>query len=477
MNELTYSNRLEELYRILSEAEKRDLARFLSSPYFNRDASLTVFHQFLCKEQPDTTKYDKKAAWKFIFPKATYNEKKFRYMVSDLIASAEEFIYAQQILAAKRNYVHVLDEYYTLREADSNKSALGTKIINRKDAKRNIISPEYFLEQHFTNELVEELHSGSLKAYTKYVAEHRKESPGGLDVYYIIEKLRQLCLVANDNNVFGTKTRCFFENEVLQLASSKAFYENDFVRAYLSVYYLLTEKSEQQYFTLKEIIAKHGYDFEDKNLAELFTYTQNFCVGRVNAGRSDFFNELFDLYVQGLQKRVLLLNGEIHERNYKNIVTTALRTKKYDWTLDFINEYRYQLNKTVRENAYNYNLANYFFHARQYDNAIRNLQKVQLSDLFYGLDARSLTIKCYFELDEKEAFLNAYYSFRVFVQRRKNVSEQHRRNYLNFLRIAKKLMNLRPRDKAAIEKLKTDITTSKALADKNWLEEKLQAYL
>ena len=286
-----------------------------------------------------------------------------------------------------------------------------------------------------------------------------------------------MCLVANDNNVFGTKTKCFYEGEVLQLALSKQFSKNEFVLAYLCVYRLLVDKTEPQYYTLKRIISQHGYDFEDKNLAEIFTYARNFCIRKVNAGRNDFFEELFDLYQEGLKKRVLLLNGEINERNFKNIVTTALRTKKYDWTFDFINEYRYRLNKVVRENAYNYNLANYFFHTKQYDKALRNLQKVQLGDLFYGLDARSLMLKCYFELDEKEAFLNSYFSFRTFVMRKKNVSEQHRRNYLNFLRIAKKLMNLRMRDKKAIQKIEAEIKNAKAIADKIWLEEKLKIYL
>src|SRR6185503_4848040 len=99
----------------------------------------------------------------------------------------------------------------------------------------------------------------------------------------------------------------------------------------------------------------------------------------------------------------------------------------------FINEYRYKLNTSVRENSFNYNLANYFFHVGRFDKALQNLQKVSLTDLFYGLDARSLMLKCYYELDEHQAFLNAYYSFRAFVRRKKNVSEQHRRNYLNFL--------------------------------------------
>jgi len=477
MIEAPFSNRLEELYAILSEKEKRELTRYLTSSYFNRDASLLRFHQFLCKEQTREVRYDKKAAWRSVFQKSPYNEKKFRYLVSDLISAIEEFIYTDQTLNAKSNFIHVLDEYYSLREAGENKSALAAKIISGKATKKIVLSPEHFLQEHFKMELMEEIHSGSLKSYTKYILENRREDPSGLDIYYVIEKLRQMCLVANDNNVFGTKTKSFYSAEIIRIASSKQFLKNEFVQAYMAVYYLLVEKTEEQYFKLKKIISQHGYDFEDKNLAEIFTYTRNFCIAKINGGRSDFFEELFDLYEQGLQKRVLLLNGEINERNFKNIVTTALRTKKYDWTLNFINDYRYQLNKVVRENAYNYNLANYFFHIKAYDKALRTLQKVQLADLFYGLDARSLMLKCYFDMDEREAFLNSYFSFRVFIMRRKNVSEQHRRNYLNFLRVAKKIMNLRSRDKKAILAIQKEIKDSKALADKGWLEEKLKIYL
>lgn len=470
-----FSNRLEEWYRILSESEKRDIKRYLSSPFLNRDKSLLPLHEYLCKHQ--TENYDKHAAWKFIFPKTAYNEKKFRYMVSDLGATLAEFVYANEIFRNKPGYVHVLDEYLTLREAEVNKAALAAKIMNRHKVKAVKISSENFLEKHFENELVEELKSVSRKTYSKYIRENRKSEPSGLDAYYVVEKLRQMCLVENDNNVFGTATTCFFEKEILQLANSKQFAANEFVNAYTGVFHLLKTKKEQHYFLLKNILKKSAYDFERKNLAELFTYARNFCIAQINSGKANFYDEIFELYEQGLQKRIILVNGEINEQNYKNIVTTALRIKKTDWALRFINDYHYQLNKTVRENAFNYNLANYFFHTKQYDKALRNLQKVQLSDLFYGLDARSLTLKCYFELDEKEAFLNAYFSFRIFIMRKKNVSEQHRRNYLNFLRIAKKIMNLRVRDKKAVQHLQFEIQNAKALADKNWLEEKLKVYL
>lgn len=466
------SIRLEELYKALSSYEKRELSRFLDSPYFSRDKNLLPLHRYFSSEDiPDKFK-----AWKTIFKSAPFNEKKFRYLISDLIAAAEEFIFISSLRKSKQGSIHSLDEFFTAREAPANKSSLAEKIKGGKKVKHVTLSPEFYLEKHYESELLEELHMTSFKEYSRFLAGRGKDEPAGLDDFYVIEKLRQACLVANNNNVFGIKSKSYYQDEILKLAEQNHFRSNPFVRAYLSVYRMLAQKDERHYFSLKKIIDDYGYDFEDKNLAELFTYARNFCIGKINAGESKYFKEIFDLYEQGLSKRVLLLNGEINERNYKNIVTTGLRIGKHQWVFDFISEYRYKLNKSVRENAFNYNLANYFFHTGKFDKALQNLQKVSLADLFYGLDARSLTLKCYYELSEHEAFLNAYYSFRQFVQRKKNVSEQHRRNYHNFLRIAKKLMNLRPRDKKSVLRIQHEILNQKALADKNWLEEKIKVF-
>jgi len=470
------SIRLEELYKVLSNHEKSGLARFLNSPYFNRNENLLLLHRYLARTDFESNPPDKSSAWKAVFKTTVYNDKKFRYLVSDLIGAIEEFIFVSSVLKSKQGYLHLLDEYFTVREAPANKSSLAEKIKSGKKTKRITISPEYFLEKHYELELLEELHMNSFKQYSRFVKENIKSEPTGLDVFYLIEKLRQLCLVANNNNVFGVNVKSYRQNEILETALRSPFKTNPFIRAYHSVYLMLARKEERDYFILKKLLDDYGYDFEDKNLAELFIYARNFCIGKINAGQNNFFAEIFDLYEQGLSKRVLLLNGEINERNYKNIVTTGLRIGKHQWVFDFINEYRYKLNKLVRENSFNYNLANYFFHTGKYDKALQNLQKVSLSDLFYGLDARMLMLKSYFELDEQEAFLNAYYSFRVFVMRRKNVSEQHRRNYLNFLRIAKKLMNLRPRDKKNVLKIQNEIKTQNALADKSWLEEKMKVF-
>lgn len=476
MIDAPFSIRLEELYQVMSETEKNDLSRFLASPFFNRDKCLLQLHRFLNGAEA-AERYDKHSAWKFVFDKHPYNEKKFRYMVSDLIASIEEFIYFNKLQKPKPRFTTILNTYYTLKGATENKKALASEVQRNANKTPAVIDSSFYLEKQFESELLEEINTTSLKAYRKYVETTRTADAAGLDVFYLIEKLRQLCIVANDNNVLGLKSAVFNQTDVLKIVRTPHLQQNFFIAAYVCVYGLLTQKQERSYFKLKELIDKYGYDMDENNLAELLTYARNFCIARINAGEPGFFDELFDLYRQGLAKGALLPNGEINERTYKNIVTTALRTNQYQWAHEFINDYKYQLNKMVRENAFNYNLANYFFHTKQYDKVLRNLQKVQLNDLFYGLDARSLMIKCYFEKDEKEAFMNAYYSFKVFVQRRKNVSAQHQRNYLNFLKFSKKLINIRPKNRKSVEKLALEIKNAVALADKNWLESKMNQYL
>lgn len=476
MNQLSgISLRLAESYSLLSEAERRDLARYLQSPYLNRDQSLADLHLWVCSTAADQS-YDNSVPWKAVFGKKPYNEKRFRYLISDLLEAINNFLYLQQVQTEKPGFIRMLSECFELRNATLSRAALAAKLQRTNITYTGGRNPQWFLERHFEGQLEEELHTTSLKDYRKYLAEHRTGAPGGLDTYYLIEKLRDICTIANDNNVLGLQHTAYNTDAVLALATANHFAGNAFVQAYLFVYQLLTTRQTQAYTQLKTVIAEQGYEMDLNTLAELFTYSRNFCIARVNAGEESFFDELFELYEQGIEKQILLVNGELNERNFKNIVTTALRTGRYEWTLDFINDYRYKLNKRVRDNAYNYNLANYYFHKRQYNLVLRNLQKVQLSDLFYGLDARSMMLKCYYETDEKEAFMNAYQSFRMFVQRRKNVSEQHRRNYLNFLRIAKKLMNLRPRSSDAA-KIVAEIEASKAIADKNWLLEKARVFL
>ena len=70
-----------------------------------------------------------------------------------------------------------------------------------------------------------------------------------------------------------------------------------------------------------------------------------------------------------------------------------------------------------------------------------------------------------------EAHLNAMNNF----IRRKRVLGYHKDNYLNIIRYTKKIMALKPYDKAAIQNLVAEIEAEEKLTEKRWLLQQLAA--
>ena len=84
-----------------------------------------------------------------------------------------------------------------------------------------------------------------------------------------------------------------------------------------------------------------------------------------------------------------------------------------------------------------------------------------------------MLLKTYYELEEILAMDSLIDSFRIYLRRNKLISKEVKQRYLNVLRFVKKLSNT-PNDVAAIEKVKKQIHDCKALADKNWILEKVE---
>jgi hypothetical protein len=66
-------------------------------------------------------------------------------------------------------------------------------------------------------------------------------------------------------------------------------------------------------------------------------------------------------------------------------------------------------------------------------------------------------------------------SFRVFLNRHKNIPLQRRRSYLNLLKYVRRLTRLLPGDKAGVEKLREEVVADRAVTvNHEWLLEKLR---
>jgi len=83
-----------------------------------------------------------------------------------------------------------------------------------------------------------------------------------------------------------------------------------------------------------------------------------------------------------------------------------------------------------------------------------------------------MLMKIYYELEEYDALFSHLDSFQIFIRRRE-VSDFHRTNYMNIIRLVKKLVSLPELDKNMRNQLKLEIENEKILTERDWLLSKI----
>ena len=158
-------------------------------------------------------------------------------------------------------------------------------------------------------------------------------------------------------------------------------------------------------------------------------------------------------------------------------MTAGLRLKDFQWTEQFIHQYKDRLRPEIRENAALYNLASFYYERKDYKRALQQLYNVELTDSSYHVGAKIIQVKSYYELNEYEAFLSLFEAFKKYIQRNKELSDYQKNTNIAFLKFSKKIFQLKNSksliSKAAWRKkyntVNEQLATPQPLANKEWL--------
>ena len=112
------------------------------------------------------------------------------------------------------------------------------------------------------------------------------------------------------------------------------------------------------------------------------------------------------------------------------------------------------------------------FKEKKYKEVIHLLSKVEYIDVLLSNSIKAMLCKAYFELDELNALDSLLDSFRVYLQRKGKMA-YHQKVYLNFIKFLRRIINVNMLDKIAVEKIKSQLVTTKEIIDQDWLLEKL----
>ncbi len=466
-----HNSKLLDALRVLTPKQLRKLEDFVASPFFNKNDDAYRLFTSIRKFEPSFNHKDleKGRIYKIAFPKEKYDEKKLGYLMSDMQKLIDKFLAYNELMEHPIQHEYYLMTSYIDCGLDKHFSK------TMKDAQHVQKENHYRDADYFYNEfLLEALNNVYFDKQRKHAYdESLQRAIDNLDLYYLAQKLKYSCELFNRKNIVAADYKLRLLDEILLYLKDKDFQEAPSVAIYYQILMTLTDKENEDHFKkLRGLLGEHGSRFPLLEARDMYLYAQNYCIKQINSGNQNYLNELFHLYKTMLDKKIAFDGKYITPWTYKNIVGVALRVEEYKWVEKFIHEYKEHLSPEMRENAFAFNLASFYFNKGAFNKALELLRNVEFTDIVYSLDSKAMLLRIYYELNAIDPLLSLLDSFQVYLRRNKLISENQKTIYQNLVHFVKEATRIRQGDKEAAKKLKEKIEKTRQVAYLQWMMKK-----
>jgi len=474
--------KLIDLLSQLNPVEIEKFGDYVHSPIANKRAKIVRLCDFLLPFAPyfDHANLTKSNATKAVFDKKTASNTAFNNIISDTLQLLYDFLAYQKYKSNTLFQQDALLKDLIQRNAKVHAERNIRKFKNELD-EQTLRDMNHYQQQFLFFEKLNQLY---LRKSRREYDENLQEMSHHFDTYYLLQNIKMACEMASRNVIMqGQYDYTFFEKCYAFFQKEKQIDSLPSIQIYHRAFLLMTDEAHaQHYIELRTLLQQHSPLLAAEELNNIYGYILNYCIRQINSGKTDFYAEIFEWYKILLRDEILFEQKQLSEKNFMNIVTVSLRSHAYEWTEKFITDYKDYLKKDVRENAVSFNLAALFYAKKDYNRALLQLIDVNFTDSFYHLGSNMIQLKCYFHLQETEAYLALVQALRQYIQRNKQLSSFHKSASLNFLKLAKQIYQLH----STKDLIPTHVWKKKHLnqqqilqqtqpiSDKEWLREVLE---
>lgn len=476
------NSKLIDIILRLSPKELKRLEVFVGCSLFNTNQKVKDLLQLLITQQSNNQPLTitSTALSHLLEPDKNYNERRFNNFVSKLLQLVYQFLSLEYFQKQDSWQQAALLEELVKRDAQRHiKGALHKwELVDKKDQRRDL---NYHLSVVHRNDYQDRF---ELEQNNRRYHPFLQEQNDHLDLGYLVEKLRIACDMHSRNTIIQATYDCHFLPDIKRLIlNDDRYLAHPTIKTYWHCLKMLEQQQKEDYQIFKDLLQVHHPCFSKGELRTLYQYGLNYSIKKINSGDSAFYQEIFGLYQIMLEKELLLVGNQLSQWSFKNIVTTSIRLKAFDWTAQFIDQFQHKLAPEDQFNAMSYNLAALAYAQADYLAALQHLQHVEFTDSSYHLGAKIIQLKSYYELEEEEAFLSLIAAFRKYIKRNKQISAYRKAANAHFIQLAKELFQLKIKvklqDKGALRhwrqiRLKLDETAP--IANKDWLEKNIRSF-
>lgn len=462
------------LLRSLSAWERRHVWEYVKSPFFNKNEKLVRFCEHLYTYAPDFDHpgLNMEELFPHFFPGEKYNHQKLRYLMSDFTRLLEGYLAYQ-----KWQEDEIGKDLYLLKACVDLRAE---KVFEEKNRKIRQKLQKSFSKSHtgYTDMLrfLEYSYQGSVKLGIRNANTHEvSDVVEALDELFIVNKLRYSCELINQSKISNRPFDFFLTEELVSKMETERKMGGALGKLYYHALLTLQEKEgHQSYFEFKKLLNELEDAVNSQELSDLYICALNYCINQINHNEHQFHKEVFEIFKTLIEKKLVMDgNGMLPLQHYKNMVTVGTRVKEFEWTQNFIENYKQYLQEDEAENAYTYNMAWLETEQGNYRQVKRLLAFVEFPNIFYQLGSRLMLIRTYYELEDFDDLSYLLNSFRMFLRRNKEITDDRRKSYLNLIRILTSLLRYRQGGKMSIQDLQKLLVTYPDVAAYKWLEEKI----
>jgi len=452
------------LFSSLSPSEKMLLIKFVEMESFSRTSEFIDLLKFYDVASVKQLEFDKESMFKSVFPNKTFSDSKLRLLQSGLTKALERFIVYLSLSENNDYHKNELLKHLKSRKLNS----LYEKQLRKYKGELKLPQRIHFKGENFF--IAEEMYENAIqnREEGKEVTQQLLDK---LDYQYILKKLRYSCLVRSQENVYSIDFDHGLISELLDFIGRRQLYKDPAIGTYYYCFRMLAAESKTKDFDLfYEYLQKYDDQFSEEVSAELYTLAINFCIRSLNQGNRSFGLMGLKFYTDGIDKGILLTNGQVSRFTFRNIVTMAIRINEFQRAESFIESYQHLLSKTDKQNMIHFTTALVLFSRKDYELASDELLKVRFKDLLFNLAAKGLQLKIYYETKEFLVLQSHLDAMQIFLKRHEALG-YHKQNYLNAIAFTRKLMNARSMEK--VVKLRSIIDGEKTLTERIWFQDKV----
>jgi len=459
--------------------ELNSFGKYVRSPYFNVNQQIISYFEILDKhiKSDKTEELSNEYIWKLVFVGENFNNQKLLKLNSDLVKLLEDFI-------AQKEFDNMVSLRSNLKIAGANKRNL-IKLYNgilgeieRLGKLEMNQSAEYYLTKYQIEKNIFSLKTENEKKNEKFEIKSElniNKISDNLDYFYIAEKLRHFCTLLSWKKMYQLDIEMKNMDFILQLSNTQPYSSIPPVSLYYKMYLTYVEgENVNNYFELRDLIKKFIHLFPPDEQRDIYSTAISYCINKVNKGDLDFQKETFIIYKETIDNNLVLTDKLISQTTFRNIVFFALRVEEYNWAENFILEYAQFVDEKYRENAVEFSLARLEFYRKNFGKVLEHLYKVSYEDVWYNINAKTLQIASYYELDEYDALESLLQAFKMYIKREKSLSIDRKEHYIHLIKFTNALMKINPKEQSKVIKLKEDIISTKGVVSKPWLIEKVE---